>query len=120
MSRLKERLNADRRSTSNSGLALGHYVDAALRNVPPSVDEQIKMAEAFGESQLWDTDKTQPSTYRVGEEAYDLASNLKLNLQEAAFGRRGTQVVSAAIERLLDALEAEGPLQRPERRRPER
>ncbi|MFC8013957.1 hypothetical protein [Streptomyces cinereoruber] len=120
LSQLKKRLNADRRSTGNSGLALGHYVDAALRHVPPSVDEQISMAEVFGESQLWDTDKTQPSTYRVGAEAYELASNLKLSLQEAAFGRRGTQVVSAAIERLLDALEAEGPLQRPERRRPER
>ncbi|OEJ21444.1 hypothetical protein AR457_37200 [Streptomyces agglomeratus] len=120
MIRLKDRLNADRRSTGNSGLALGHYVDAALRHVPSAVEEQIAMAEAFAESQLWDTDKSQPSTYRVGEEAYKLASNLKLTLQEATYGRRGTLVVSAGVERLLDALDAEGPLQRPERRRPER
>ncbi|MGW7201188.1 hypothetical protein [Streptomyces chryseus] len=120
LARLKERLNADRRSTGNSGLALGHYVDAALRHLPSAVEEQIAMAEAFAESQLWDTDKSQPSTYRVGEEAYTLASNLKLTLQEATYGRRGTLVVSAGIEHLLDEIDAEGPLQRPERRRPER
>ncbi|MGW7201636.1 hypothetical protein [Streptomyces chryseus] len=85
-----------------------------------AVEEQIAMAEAFAENQLWDTDKSQPSTYRVGEAAYSLASTLKLTLQEATFSRRGTLVVSAAIERLLNALGAEGPLQRPERRRPER
>lgn len=118
--RLKERLNADRRTTGNPGLAIGHYVDAALRHAPPSVEEQIEMAAAFSESQLWDKEKTQPSTYRIGRQAHEFASTLKLNLQEADFGRRGTQVMSAVIERFLDALNAEGPLQRPARRRPER
>jgi hypothetical protein len=118
LSRLKERLNADRRSTGNSSLAIGHYVDAALRNLPATVDEQIAMAAAFEANQLWDQERTQPSNYRVGESAYDLMSNLKLALQEADFGRRGTHVVSAGIERLLDALETEGPLQRPPRQRP--
>lgn len=117
--RLKERLNADRRTTGNPGLAIGHYVDAALRHAPPSVEEQIEMAAAFSESQLWDKEKTQPSTYRIGRQAHEFASTLKLNLQEADFGRRGTQVMSAVIERFLDALNAEGPLQRPARRRPE-
>ncbi|MFD9541378.1 hypothetical protein [Streptomyces sp. NPDC060022] len=116
LSRLRERVNVDRRTTGNFNLAIGHYVDAALRHIPPSVGDQIAIAEAFGESQLWDTEKTQPSTYRVGEKAYGIASNLKLTLQEADFGRRGTQVVSAAIERFLDVLETEGPLNRPERR----
>lgn len=116
LSRLRERVNADRRTTGNFNLAIGHYVDAALRHIPPSVGDQIAIAEAFGESQLWDTEKTQPSTYRVGEKAYGLASNLKLTLQEADFGRRGTQVVSAAIDRFLDVLEAEGPLNRPQQR----
>ncbi|MGW7463741.1 hypothetical protein ACWGJT_03315 [Streptomyces xantholiticus] len=117
LARLKDRLNADRRSTGNSSLALGHYVDAALRNLPDTVDEQIEMAAAFEANQLWDQERTQPSNYRVGESAYQLMSNLKLALQEADFGRRGTHVVSAGIERLLDALDAEGPLQRPPRRR---
>ncbi|WP_307710815.1 hypothetical protein [Streptomyces sp. V1I6] len=117
LTRLKDRLNADRRSTGNSSLALGHYVDAALRNLPATVEEQIEMAAAFEANQLWDQERTQPSNYRVGESAYDLMANLKLALQEADFGRRGTHVVSAGIERLLDALDAEGPLQRPERRR---
>lgn len=118
LSRLKERLNADRRSTGNSGLALGHYVDAALRCLPETIDEQIEMAAAFEANQLWGQERTQPSNYRVGESAYNLMSNLKLTLQEADFGRRGTHVVSAGIERLLDALDAEGPLQRPPRQRP--
>lgn len=117
LGRLKERLNSDRRSTGNSALALGHYVDAALRNLPGTVSEQIEMAAAFEANQLWDQERTQPSNYRVGETAYELMSNLKLALQEADFGRRGTHVVSAGIERLLEALDAEGPLQRPERGR---
>ncbi|MBM9624479.1 hypothetical protein JE024_38670 (plasmid) [Streptomyces zhihengii] len=114
---LKERLNADRRSTGNSGLALGHYVDAALRHLPKAVEDQIEMAAAFEAKQLWDQERTQPSNYRVGESAYLLMSTLKLALQEADFGRRGTYVVSAAIERLLASLAAEGPLRRPDRQR---
>lgn len=118
LTRLKDRVNSDRRTTGNSGLATGHYVDAALRTMPEPVTELIAMAEEFGATRLWDSERTQPSTYRVGEQAYHLASTLKLVLQEADFGRRGTQVVSAGIERYLDALDQEGPLRRPERRRP--
>ncbi|MGP3691576.1 hypothetical protein ACTVZO_44265 [Streptomyces sp. IBSNAI002] len=118
LARLKDRLNSDRRTTGNSSLATGHYVDAALRTMPESVTELISMAEEFGATRLWDSERTQPSTYRVGEQAYELASTLKLVLQEADFGRRGTQVVSAGIERYLDALDREGALRRPERHRP--
>lgn len=117
LARLKSRVNADRRATCNANLAIGHYIDAALRHMPHEVTELITMAEDFGAGQLWDSEKTQPSTYRVGESAYGLAAGLKMMLQEADYGRRGTLVVSAGVEAFLDALDAQGPLPRPERRR---
>lgn len=117
LARLKSRVNADRRATGNANLAIGHYIDGALRHMPHEVSELIGMAEDFGARQLWDSEKTQPSTYRVGESAYALAAGLKMMLQEADYGRRGTLVVSAGVEAFLDALEAQGPLPRPERRR---
>ncbi|MFE3553392.1 hypothetical protein ACFXKW_00700 [Streptomyces sp. NPDC059193] len=113
LARLKTRVNRDRRTTGNPHLAIGHYVDAALRHMPGDVGALIAMAEEFGTGQLWDQERTQPSTYRIGRRAYALASGMKMQLQEADFGRRGTQVVSAGIEIFLDALETEGPLQRP-------
>ncbi|WP_438297544.1 hypothetical protein [Streptomyces sp. HUAS TT7] len=113
LARLKHRVNADRRHTGNANLAIGHYVDAALRHMPQQVSELIALAEDFGARQLWDAEKTQPSTYRVGETAYALASGLKVVLQEADYGRRGTQVVSAGIQVFLDVLDAHGPLTRP-------
>ncbi|WP_158693800.1 hypothetical protein [Streptantibioticus cattleyicolor] len=112
---LKNRVNADRRTTGNSGLALGHYVDAALRHVPEDIEEQIAMARAFEDDRMWDLERTQPSTYRVGEQVLAFISSLNLALQEAGFGRRGTSVVSAVIERFLQAMDEEGPLQRPQR-----
>ncbi|MFJ8312883.1 MULTISPECIES: hypothetical protein [unclassified Streptomyces] len=114
LARLKSRVNADRRQTGNVNLAFGHYVDAALRHMPGQVSELISMAEDFGAGQLWNSEKTQPSTYRVGEAAYRVASSLKVILQEADYGRRGTRVVSAGVEAFLDALDAQGPLARPE------
>ncbi|MEV0322646.1 hypothetical protein ACIBKX_33330 [Streptomyces sp. NPDC050658] len=114
---LKNRLNADRRTTGNSQLAIGHYLDAALRHAPDDVDELIAMAQDFAGERIWDTDKTQPSSYRVGLQAFELVSTLNVTLQERDFGRRGTLVVSALVERYLQALEADGELQRPERRR---
>ncbi|MGW5115919.1 hypothetical protein ACWEQ8_10800 [Streptomyces noursei] len=117
LTRLKERVNADRRSTGNSALAIGHYIDAALRHMPEPTAELVAMAEEFGATKLWSSEKPQPSTYRVGEQAYQMVSTLKLVLQEADFCRRGTLVVSAGVERFLDAFDQEGPLQRPDPRR---
>ncbi|MWA07894.1 hypothetical protein [Streptomyces sp. BA2] len=114
---LKSRINADRRTTGNSQLAIGHYLDAALRSAPDDVDELIAMAQDFAGERIWDTDKTQPSSYRVGRQAFELVSTLNVTLQERDYGRRGTLVVSALVERYLQALHADGALQRPERRR---
>ncbi|MFE5114173.1 hypothetical protein [Streptomyces sp. NPDC056663] len=117
LARLKERLNADRTSSGNRQLAIGHYLDAALRKVSGGVEEWIDLATDFATERLWDAAATQPSSYRVGREAHEWVSGLSNALQAAEFGRRGTLVVSALVERILDSLEAEGPLTRPERRR---
>ncbi|MFC4516415.1 MULTISPECIES: hypothetical protein [Streptomyces] len=113
---LKSRVARDRRSSGNGGLALGHYLDAALRHAPTEVSEQIAWAQQFLDDRMAYVEKGRQSTYRVGPEAHALMSTLHQELQEADYGRRGLYVVSASIERLIQALDAEGDLQRPERR----
>ncbi|MFI9778601.1 hypothetical protein ACIHCV_28470 [Streptomyces sp. NPDC051956] len=117
LARLKERLNADRMSSGNRQLALGHYLDAALRHVSGDVPQWIDQATDFATERLWDSESTQPSSYRVGSVAHAWVSGLSNALQSADFGRKGTLVISAQVELYLDALESEGPLVRPERRR---
>ncbi|WP_331731475.1 hypothetical protein [Streptomyces sp. NBC_00073] len=113
--RLEQRIKSDRRSLRRADLAIGHYLDAAIRRLPSDVNRQIEMAEAFGFEQLWsaDKDRSKPSTYRVGPVAYELVSNLNMLLQEADKGRRGTLVISAGLQVLLDALDSEGALTLP-------
>ncbi|MGW2083239.1 hypothetical protein ACWCOW_41365 [Streptomyces sp. NPDC001939] len=65
LARLKERLNADRASSGNRQLAIGHYLDAALREVPGGVEEWIDLATDFATERLWDAAATQPSSYRA-------------------------------------------------------
>ncbi|MET7519864.1 hypothetical protein ABZS88_42150 [Streptomyces sp. NPDC005480] len=117
LARLKERLSADRMSSGNRQLALGHYLDAALRHVSGDVPQWIDQATDFATERLWDSESTQPSSYRVGSVAHAWVSGLSNALQSADFGRKGTLVISAQVELYLDALESEGPLVRPERRR---
>ncbi|KOU33944.1 hypothetical protein [Streptomyces sp. WM6378] len=113
---LKERLKSDRRTSGNTMLGQGHYLDAALRHIPEDVDSQIEMAQAFLDDRMGVVEAGKQSTYRVGPLAHALVSTLNQGLQEADYGRRGLYVVSAALESLLQALDAEGELQRPERR----
>ncbi|MFF7415469.1 hypothetical protein [Streptomyces lydicus] len=116
LGKLKERIKADRRTSGNSTLAVGHYLDAALRHAPTEVNEQIAWAQQFLDDRMAYVEKGRQSTYRVGPKAHVLMSTMHQALQEADYGRRGLYVISAAIERLLVALEAEGALHRPGRR----
>ncbi|MEV7156971.1 hypothetical protein AB0N77_20465 [Streptomyces misionensis] len=109
LSALKQRMNADRRSTGLK-LAIGHYVDAALRSAPDDVSEMIKMADAYDNDRVFDNETTRPSTYRVGVKAFGIASNLKMTMDEADESRRGAAFVSAAVQRLLDGLDTGGTL----------
>lgn len=113
---LKERIKADRRTSGNTMLGQGHYVDAALRHIPDDVEAQIAMARGYLSARMGYVQPSKQSTFRVGPQAYDLISNLNLELMAADYGRRGLFVVSAAVEQLLHALEEEGDLARPERR----
>ncbi|MFD7017677.1 hypothetical protein [Streptomyces sp. NPDC059928] len=116
LAELKERLKTDRRTSGNPMLSQGHYLDAALRHIPEDVPSQIAMAQAFLDDRMGVVDAGKQSTFRVGPEAYALVSSLNQGLQEADYGRRGLYVVSAALELLMQAMDAEGELGRPERR----
>jgi hypothetical protein len=110
---LKKRVARDRRTSGNSQLAIGHYLDAALRHAPSTIDEQVASAQAFLTERMGFVEAGLQSTYRIGPDAQAFASELNLALQEANYGRKGVYVVSAAVIELLRALEAEGDLQRP-------
>ncbi|MFI6644765.1 hypothetical protein [Streptomyces sp. NPDC050504] len=116
---LKDRIKADRRSSRNAVLSKGHYLDAALRHVPDDIDELIALAHDFQNERMGYVEAGTQSTYRVGEHAFALVSNLNQALQEVDYGRRGLYVVSAALERFLHAMALEGELHRPRRRRQE-
>jgi hypothetical protein len=111
---LKARLAMDRRTCANPKLAVGHYLDAALRHAPTEVTEQIASAQAFLSERMGIVDSGRQSTYRVGPQARTLATTLNAALQEADHGRKGIFVVSASLQTLLHALDTEGPLQRPQ------
>ncbi len=110
---VKARLAADRRSSGNAKLAVGHYLDAALRNAPTEVGEQVASAQAFLTRRMGVVDSGRQSTYRVGPQAQALATSLNAALQEADHARKGIFVVSAALESLLASLDAEGELPSP-------
>ncbi|MFJ8313263.1 MULTISPECIES: hypothetical protein [unclassified Streptomyces] len=116
LAELKARIKTDRRTSANTLLSLGHYLDAALRHIPEDVDAQIAMAQAFLDERMGVVAAGKQSTFRVGPEAYALVRSLNQGLQEADYGRRGLYVVSAALEALMQAMDAEGELRRPERR----
>jgi hypothetical protein len=110
---LKARLAADRRTSGNPKLAVGHYLDAALRHAPTDVTQQITTAQSFLAQRMGIVDSGRQSTYRIGPQARTLATTLNAALQEADHGRKGIFVVSACIQTLLNALETEGPLHHP-------
>ncbi len=113
MSALKARVAADRRSVRSTELSIGHYLDAALRLGPKSIDGQIAWAQELLESRDGFTDRGAKSSYRVGPESFEIVSNLKGELDMAKYGRKGLVVVSAIACRFLERLAAEGPLTRP-------
>ncbi len=110
---LKKRVARDRRTSGNAQLAVGHYLDAALRHAPRDVDEQVASAQAFLAERMGFVEAGLQSTYRIGPDARAFATELNLALQEANYGRKGVYVVSAAVIELLRAMEAEGDLSRP-------
>ncbi len=111
---LKARVIVDRRSTGNQKLAISHYLDAALRQAPSEVEQQIAMAQDFLTARMGMVEAGRQSTYRVGPQASALVADMNVGLQEADYGRKGIYVVSASIESFLVAMDAAGELKRPE------
>ncbi|MEU3464792.1 hypothetical protein ABZ721_33190 [Streptomyces sp. NPDC006733] len=112
--RLEERLAEDKRSADNRRLAQGHYVNAAMLHLPDSVDEQLEMIREFVTARGGYTDPGKPSNYRVSQTVWQVSRDLDMDITAAA--KRGLVVFlfSAAVERFLDSLDAEGTLARPE------
>jgi hypothetical protein len=113
-SRLGRRLTADKRSSQNRRLALGHYLNAALLELPEDNEEQIEMIRSFLRARGGITDPSQSSSYRVSPAVYELARDLDTEL--TATEKRGLVVYlfSAAVELFLDRLDTEGALARPD------
>ncbi|OIV39132.1 hypothetical protein BIV57_02030 [Mangrovactinospora gilvigrisea] len=107
---LKARVLADRRSSGIRFLAEGHYMDAALRALPDDPQAWVAMAKAFQAERFADPEIGKQTTYRVGPVAYELLANLNQAMQELNYGRRGLYVLSAAMERLLQEMDKDGPL----------
>ncbi|MFC5720660.1 hypothetical protein ACFP1Z_10845 [Streptomyces gamaensis] len=112
--RLEARLSADKRSSNNRRLAQGHYVNAAMLRLPQGTDEQLALIREFMLARGGYTDPGKPSNYRVSRQVWEVARDLDMDITAAA--KRGLVVFlfSAAVERLLDSLDQEGPLARPE------
>jgi hypothetical protein len=108
--RLAIRVGSDKRSADNRRLAQGHYINAALMNLPDSVEEQLEMACDFLASRGGYTLPARQSTYRVSGKVWEKARDLDMEM--TAVAKRGLVVFlfSAAVEKFIDGLDAEGPL----------
>jgi hypothetical protein len=115
--RLELRLARDKRSSDNRRLAQGHYVNAAILQLPDSVEQQLQMVRTFIIARVGCTPPGRQSTYRVSWMAWQTVRDLDIELTSAA--KRGLVVFlfSAAVEDFLERLDNEGPL-RPDEFRP--
>jgi hypothetical protein len=119
--RLELRVDRDKRSSDNRRLAQGHYVNAAVLQLPDSVEHRLNMVRTFITVRVGCTPPGRQATYRVSRQAWETVRDLDMDLTVAA--RRGLVVYlfSAIIENFLDKLDAEGPMHPDEflpRRRP--
>ncbi|MFE0373575.1 hypothetical protein [Streptomyces tendae] len=90
------------------------YVDAAFRrHLPKTIEEQVALAAAYVRSGRVGTTGKQ-STYRVGPDIAELVQSMPMDMKSAGRGRTAVHVFSAAVQRLLDELEEDGPLIWPE------
>jgi hypothetical protein len=112
--RLELRLAADKKSADNRRLAQGHYVNAAMLHLPESMPERLRMIREFLVTRGGYTPPGKASNYRVSNTVWQVARDLDMEITAAA--KRGLVVFlfSAAIERFVDALDIEGPIQPPD------
>ncbi|KOU43557.1 hypothetical protein ADK54_17285 [Streptomyces sp. WM6378] len=110
---LTKRMVADS-ATTGKRMTQAVYVDAALRrHLPGTIEEQVALAAAYVRSGRVGTTGKQ-STYRVGPDMAALVLSMPMDMKSAGRGRTAVHVFSAAVQRLLDELEEDGPLIWPE------
>lgn len=112
--RLEARVTKDKRSSGNRRLAQGHYLNVALLNAPKSTEARLKMITDFLRERGGVTEPGKPTNYRVSRDVYDDSRDLDMEITEAA--KRGLVIFffSAAVQSLLDELDREGELKKPE------
>jgi hypothetical protein len=116
--RLELRLTRDKRSSDNRRLAQSHYVNAAVLQMPDSVEQRLEIVRTFVTARAGYTPPGRQSTYRVSRSAWQTVRDLDMDLTSAA--KRGLVVFlfSASVEEFLERLDDEGPL-RPDEFRPQ-
>ncbi|WP_405550578.1 hypothetical protein OG215_36590 (plasmid) [Streptomyces globisporus] len=111
---LRARIARDRKSSGNSNLGLGHYLDVALRSVQLDTDYLIGLHDKLHAERMGDVPKGKKTTLSLSPAARENADALLELLEAADFARKGKDVTSAIVLNLLRTLEKEGPLPRPE------
>ncbi|MCY0945003.1 MULTISPECIES: hypothetical protein [Streptomyces] len=111
---LRSRIASDRRSSGNPELAAGHYMDVVYRQASMDAQALVALYKKLSDQRLGYLGSGKKSTFRLGPEAKNNASEIKALLDEADYARKGLYVVSALVILHLQTLDAEGPLQRPE------
>jgi hypothetical protein len=108
--RLEDRAFADATSSDRSRLKSGHYLDAALKALPEDPEEIVEIANDWL-IERWGGEHPPGvnAQFSVSPEARERLANLKLSLRGYRHGIV-IDVVSAAVDRILDVLDQEGPM----------
>ncbi|MFG2211985.1 hypothetical protein [Streptomyces sp. NPDC048638] len=111
---LRARLSRDRKSSGNSNLGLGHYIDVALRQAHLETDHLIGLHDALNAERMGELPRGRKTTLSLSPQAREAAEEVIELLEAADFARKGKDVMSALVLNFLRALEKEGPLPKPE------
>jgi hypothetical protein len=107
--RLMRRITTDSRvHRSNRALGQSHYIDAALRAMPPTTSERIEMAQRYLRARVGAPGDGRNLTPRLSSHARSITDEIPAALAEVEYGRKSVFIASAAIEVLLDALDLYG------------
>ena len=108
--RLQDRADADAESSGRSRLGPGHYFDAAIRGLPDDPGELAEFANTWL-VEVWEGEhpRGENAQFSVSPAVHKTLSGLRRSLRGFRHGMV-IDVVSAAADRFLDQLDAEGPL----------
>ncbi|WP_344315391.1 hypothetical protein, partial [Streptomyces rhizosphaericus] len=113
---LKTRVQADRKTTGRTELALGHYLDAALRTAPLEQNALVELADGL-QTELQGLPKGKKSTLPLSPEGIRIFDKILELLDAADYNRKGKDAVCALVLQLLRDLQDEGPMPKPAAKR---